>query len=391
MKRYVTLKCSVCERSKDSLIDLTHYTPDRCTITLSCEGRLSPVGYTSDGSKLLGVPPSGLSNWYPRGSTVTGTAQPIGDSLYNTSTGAKKQLVLALSDVGVGFTPSTAAQIVLNLLVEQQTAKDYRQYVYRRSGSVTVVNGVESGAGKKVLRYNITGVNPDEVEVYVDGVKRSQGLAVDQYQLYDGSISSPVPPNSVLFNSPVTGTNLQIDIIVTKAATLSTTTLTFERMEDDESRAGTGAWEGIDAVSSPALTGEWSLFYCDFSEVTPGAIDVKLKLNPDVPCTITDGGPALAINPTHMSLLLSRTEVYTQLDRQRAKWVPLTKLDGTGYLITKLIDKVRHMFVTEASAVDLFPALNVKRFNDPSLQRTSLTGNDDSAQLENNIISGPDA
>ena len=312
------------------------------------------------------------------------------DVLYNTSTGSKKQIVLALSNAGIGFTPSTAAQVTLNLLAEQQTAKDYRQYVYRKTGSFTVVNGVESGAGKKVLRYDITGLNPDQVEVYVDGVKRSAGPAADQYQLYDGTISSPVPPNSVLFNTIVTGANTQVDVIVTKAATLSTATLVFDRAEDNEARVGTGAWEGVDTVSSPALTGDWSLFYCDFSEATPITVDVKLKLNPDVPCTITDGGPAFVINPAHMSLLLSRTEVYTQIDRQRAKWVPVQKLDGTGYLITKLIDKVRHMFVTEAAAVDVFPVLTVNRFNDPTLQRTSLTGNDDSAQLENNIISGPD-
>lgn len=314
------------------------------------------------------------------------------DVLYDTATGSKKQLVLAVSNSTLGFNPSVNAVLTLNLVAEQQAPKEFRQYVYRRTGSFSVINGVEDGLAKKVLRYTATGVNPDLVEVYVDGVKREQGAGPNDYRLYDGSVGSPVPPNSVLFNSVVTGVAPQVDVIVTKAATISTTTLVFNRAIDDESRVGTGAWEGVDLVSHPIL-GDHSLFFCDFSEISSGlAVDVKLRLNPAVPSTIVDGGPPVVIQPQRVAVLLSRARLFTQLDRQRSRWVPLSQLEGANdYLLVKLIDGVRSMFVTETSALNIFPILQVVRFNAPTLQKTSLIGDDDAAELENTIIVGPDA
>lgn len=389
LKRYVTLRCSVCARTKDELIDQTHYTPDRCTITLNCEGRLSPTGFTSAGSAVLSVPPDGLTNWYPRGSTITTTTTtPQADALYDTSTGIKQQIVLALFDPS--HTISSNATIQLNLLAEQQTPKDYRQYTYRKSGSVTIVNGVEDGAAKKVLRYNITGINPDMVEVYVNGVKRTQGTGSDQYQLYDGTVGSPAPLNSVLFNTPVTGVVSQIDVTVSKAATLTTAQLTFQRVIDDESRVGTGAWEGVEYVTN-VVEGPHTLFYCDFSTVSNTfSTDVKLRLNPNAPSILIDG-VNLPITPSNAALLLSRAKLYTPLDRQRSMWIPLSALStDANYMIVKLDAAVKTMFITEASAANLFPTLDVQRYGTRTLQSTNLTGNTDSAQLDNTIIIGPD-
>lgn len=391
MKKYVTLRCSVCTRERDSLIDLKYYGTDKCTITLGCEGRLSPVGYTSDGRTIIGVPPTGLTNWYPRSSTVTGTSELKGDVLYDTSTGANRQLIIAVSDADVGFVPSSAATLTLNLVAEQQVAKDYRQYVYRKTGSFTIVNGVEDGLTKKVLRYTITGATPDLVEVYVDGVRRNRGSGLEDYQLYDGAVGSPVPPNSVLFNTAITGVAPQVDVIVTKAATLSTLTLPFTRMSDDDSRVNTGAWEGVDAVLNPASSRRYSLFYCDFAEIVGAPVDIKLRVSPTLPSTLVDG-TTVVLDPSWAFVMLSRTKVYTELDRQRAMWVPLADLSSDGnYMVIKLLDGQRELLITEATAVDVFPALEVLRFNNISLLRTGLRGNSDSAQLDNSIIVGPDA
>lgn len=386
MKKYVSLQCSTCARKKDELIDLTHYAPDRCTITLGCEGRLSPVGYTSDGTTILGVPPTGLSNWYPRGTTTTTNKAIKADSLYDTSTGSKQQIVLAVSNDAMGFTPSSAAKVILRLNAEQQTAKDYRQYTYRRSSPFTVINGVEDNQAKKVLRYNITGATPDQVEVYLNGVKRDR---YTDYDLHDGTIGSPVPPNSVLFTSMVTGASNQVDVIVTKAAAVTNTELTFTRAIDDESRAGTGAWEGIDAVKSAGL-GQYSLFYCDFAEISATlALDIKLRVADAVLVDIPSG-PEYAVQLA--AFLVSRSKLHTQVDRQRAKWIPINGLNtNTDYLVIKMVDGVRSMLVTEASAKDLFPVLDVVRFGTPKLQTTNLLGDDDAAELDNTIINGPDA
>jgi hypothetical protein len=396
MKKYVQLKCSVCDRTRDSLIDLKYYSTDKCTITLGCEGRLSPAGYTSDGSTLIGVPPTGLTNWYPRSYVPVGTATLAETALYDTATGSKKQLVLAVSDTALGFTPTSNAVVTLNFVAEQQVAKDYRQYTYRETSAFTIVNGVEDGAAKKVLRYTVTGPTPDLVEVYLDGVKLTRGLAPSDYRLYDGTVGSPVPPNSVLFNSVVSGVAPQVDVIVTKAATLSTLALPFVRSVDDDSRAGLGAWEGIDAVKNPAQAAgplsRWSLFYCDVTELGTIPVDIKLRLDASTPSTLTDTSGAVTLNPLWAAFLLSRTKVFTELDRQRAKHVPLSALStNTSYFVIKLIDSERQLLVTEDSAVDVFPPYEVIRYNTSALRKTGLTGNSDSAQLDNLVIVGPDA
>jgi hypothetical protein len=393
MKKYSTLQCSTCKRTRDQLINLTHYAPDKCTITLNCEGRLYIIGNTDAARAVLSIPPTGLSNWHPRGATITTNFTLAEDLLYDTSTGNKKQVILAVSNTALGFTPGSQAVLTLNLIAEQQTAKDFRQYTYRRSTPFTTINGVEDAQGKKVLRYNIVGLTPDVVEVYVNGVKRDLGIGIDDYQLNDGTINSPVPPNSVLFNTLITGSSTQIDIIVTKAASISSASLVFNRVIDDESRIGIGAWEDINFVSSPALNSEYSLFYCDFSEIgTSLGVDVKLRISPSMPSYIVNVplGPSFIV--TDASILLSRTKLYTQIDRQRALWVPISLLNtNTEYLIVKLIDEARTLLVTESAKKNIFPVLEVHRFNTRKLQTDSFTGDSDAAELDNDIIIGPDA
>lgn len=304
------------------------------------------------------------------------------DTLYNTSTGTKQQIVVAVPVNNLGFVPGPQAKLMLVLSAEQQTSKDYRQYTYRKSATFTIINGVEDGQAKKVLRYTTT----DQVEVYLNGVKRTNGV---DYLLNDGTATSPVPSNSILFLTTITGTSNQVDVVVTQEPTPDLKTIVFNRCIDDESRAGTGAWEGVDYVTSPII-GDWVLFYCDFSEISAlFMLDVKMRFSSASMVDVEDG-PLYDVSLATM--LLSRTKVTTPIDRQRAKWVDLTKLNTeTDFLCVKTVDGVRSMLVTEASAQDIFPILDVVRFKAPTLQTTNLTGNSDSAEFDNVIINGPDA
>lgn len=391
MKRYVTLECNTCKRTKDTLVNLTHYSPDKCVITLGCEGRLSPIAYTSENSNALGVPPSSTSNWYPRGGSITQNATIIPDTLYNTSTGAYQQIVIAVSNANLGYIPAPTALLTLNLIAEQQTTKDYRQYTYRRSSSVLVINGVEDSQAKKVLRYTATGSNPDEIEVYVNGVKRTAGKAEFDYQIYDGTVDSAVPPNSILFNTAITGASTQIDVIITKAVISSSISLMFKRATSDESRALLGAWEGINLVNSPAY-GEFSLFYCDFlHESNLITLDIKLRLDTANPSTLLNAN-STSLSVVHSAaILLSRSGLYTQLDRQRAVWAPVDGLiTNTEYLVVKLVDGIRVLSISESAIKDIFPVLQVKRFNPSVLSTSNLLGSSSAAELDNSIIIGPD-
>lgn len=375
MKSYVQLKCSVCQRTKDQLINVTRYQPDRCTITLACEGRLSPVGYVSNGSSILGVPPTGLTNWYQRGTQLISSSALNAEMLLDTSCGAKQQLVLAVKNQDTG-------PCVLELEAETQTAQDYRQYTFRRSGAFTVINGVEDGTGRKVLRYDITGATPDTVEVYVNGIRRTRGAGAEQFELYDGTPGSVVPPNTVLFNTQVTGSNVQVDIIVRKAASTSTISLNLDPVIDDDARVGLGSWEGVDYIQLIPSADEWHLFYLDFSEIVQPANDVRLKLK-----SVTVNSSTMPAQD--VALLLSRAP-HTQVDRERSVLVPFDALSSGGYLVVKLNGTVKSLMVTQSSTRELFPPMRVQRHNANSTIRAGLTGSDQAIALDNTIIIGPD-
>jgi hypothetical protein len=380
MKKYVKLLCSVCARQKDQLIDQVHYTPDRCTITLGCEGRLSVVGLTSRGSSILNLPPTDSFNWYPRGSTLTTPVSLQNDTLYDLSTGHNRQLVIAVPHRLLSFVPSPAAELKIDLEIEQQSSREFRQYVYTKNTPFTAVNGVESAQAKKVLRYT----TEDEVQVYLNGVKRVEGV---DYTLYDGTSASSAPPNTVLFLTQIAGSNNQVDVIVTRAPATQTITLLLDRIVNDQSLIQLGAWEGIETVASPSQ-GVLSPFSLNFDEVSSTVpLNAKMRLVEISirPSSADPWGPV-----SEAFILLSRTSLYTAIDRLRSVWVPLTQVTDNNYLMTKLDNQVKKMFVTESAITNVFPALSVTRFGNHRLV-TSLTGDSASSEIDNDIIIGPDA
>jgi hypothetical protein len=377
MKKYVLLTCSVCDRSTKELVDLKRFTPDKCTITLGCEGRLLFKGYTNDNSSVDTVPPTGTVNWYKRGTKLTPNTSLKTVSLFNLSTGGTKQLVLAVKK---SLLPAdTSGVIELGLEGPQQTSKDYRQYTYRKTTSFDTVNGVEDGASKKVLRYSVLGSDPDIVQVYLNGVLKEQGV---DYELYDGVAA--VAPNSVKFTSTVSGSSNQVDVIVSKAGTKISLNLTFARQISDESRVGTGAWEGVQHVTS---IDDYALFYCDgttFVDLSP--LNVTFTLSS---LTYVLGGVQYSLSDAYF--LLSRSGVHTQVDRNLAAWVPLSGLTAdTKYVTIAKQDNEKWVFCTEDSIAPVFPVLNVTQYTTRTLLTTGLTGDSSSAEYDSTLIKGPD-
>jgi hypothetical protein len=267
---------------------------------------------------------------------------------------------------------------VLNLVSEAQTVKEYEQYTYRRSAPFTVLNGIESGLAKKVLRY----LNTDLVQVFVDGVKRNQGSGTTDYMLYDGV--NAVPPNTVIFNSQIAGDNTQIDVIVTQASANSTFSITLTRVIDDESRPA-GAWEGLSGVKIRGA--QYSLFYADISELSNPPVQVKLRFNTSTPSFI-QGNSTTQLDLANAKILLSRTEVYTSVDRVRTAWVPCSNLIQ-NYLTLNLVQGVRKLLVQSTAIENVFPPIEVSNFDTPVLISTGLTGNSGSIQPPNTLLNGP--
>jgi hypothetical protein len=374
MKKYLRLTCTTCKRSIDKLVDLTHYTPDQCTITLGCEGRLQPIAYISSAGIAV-APEIGITDWRPRGSSITDNIASTDPILIDLGTGSLKQLVIAVPS----FTePVDDATVDLTFSLKADAPKAYRQYVFRKEGSFTTISGIESGLEKKALRFSAYGVDPDVVEVFVNGVKREPGTDPADYQLYDGTSTSVSPPNTILFNTAIDQTGIaQVDVIVSKEQSASTRTLTFKRNKSDESRLALGAWENVSYIEWLWET-TWRKFYLytlDLSTVT--SIPLNSILVPEV--------------SSEAVLLLAR-KPYTQLDRYTNVLIPLSDMSAErDYIKYYAVDSITTARVTDTSIIPIFPPLRVGKFNIEKTIKTPTVGIEEQLIFEGRVIIGPDA
>lgn len=377
MKKYLRLTCTICKRSIDKLVDLTHYAPDECTITLNCEGRLLPIEYRSN-AEIAVAPALGVTDWRPRGTKVFNSPTDTAPSLIALETGTLKQLTLGValvSDPGEGATHN------VTFSVRADTPKAYRQYVYRMDQSFDSVAGVESGLEKKSLRFTAYGANPDLVEVYVNGVKRAEGTGTDDYQVYNGS--NGILPNTIKFNSSIVQAGItQVDVIVSKEQASNDVTLTFTRNALDESRAGTGAYENVsyvdrfdETLAAPHLR-RYYVFHLDLDTAT------QLSLNSILvsPSTNTDAIFLLARSP------------YSTLDRYTDLVVELSGMDEErDYIKFYAVNSVTTARVTQTAISTIYPPLTLGKFAVEKTIKTQLPGVTEQITIDGAVITGPDA
>lgn len=370
MKKYLRLSCSVCKREIDKLVDLTHFAPDKCTITLGCEGRLQPVEYRSSGG-IATTPEIGVTDWRPRGSKTIESLDIAEPDLINLETGTLKQLTLAVPRATV---PAEGETMTLVFNVKSDAPKAYRQYVYRKEGSFTTISGIESGLEKKTLRFTAFGTNPDQVEVYVNGVKREQGTGPDDYQIYDGTDASAAPPNTILFNTILDSqSTTQVDVVISKEAQASTVELSFIR-QGDESRASTGAWENVSYVER-FVGGVWKKYYLFVLDLGNIGIPLNSILFPQS----IDGFFLMARKP------------YSQLDRYTDVVVLLQGQSEADFIKYFVENKQTTAKITSTALQTFFPPLRVTKFTVEKTIRTAIAGVEEQLVVDGRVITGPDA
>lgn len=369
MKKYLRLKCTKCKREVDNLVDITRYAPDQCTITLGCEGRLQPLEYRSSGGVAI-APEVGVKDWRPRGFAAT-ALQPIEPSLISLKTGALKQLVLAVYSTSE---PPDNGAYTLQLAVTADIPKVYRQYVFRKEGAFTTVSGTESGLEKKSLRFDAIGANPDQVEVYVNGVQREQGLDPQNYQIYMSNASS-APPNTILFNTLLDSPgNTQVDVIVSKEATASSLSLTFTRNKPDESRITAGSWENVSYVDK--LNTAWKRYYL----FTLDLDDASIPLN------------SIMVPAAVDAFFLLAREPYTQVDRYSNIAASLEGMSSErDYIKFYVEDGKTTARVTDTAISAFFPPLRLGKFLTEKTIKKSTPGVDEQLVIDGKVITGPDA
>jgi hypothetical protein len=387
MKKYLRFTCTTCKRFIDKPVDNQRVTPDKCTITLNCQGRLVPIEYRSN-AEIATDPEVGVTDWYPRNRTPVATATISDATFINTSTGVYQQLVIG---VPLASPPTDTATAALTLQLRSDTPKNYKQYTYRFETTFQNVAGVEAGVEKKTLKFTAYGLNPDIVEVYVNGVKREMGVNVDDYQLYDGTISSLIPPNMVVFNTPVSlGGVTQVDIIVSKAQLLDTTALNFFRNIDSEPRKDKGAWENV-SYYDRLLAGVWTRFYLFTCDVLNNlALNPNTIMVPSAPLAVTDVPPVPSVPLSQIYLLLAR-QPYTKVDRYPDIQVPFDTFSlERDYFKYHNVEGVPTLEITDTALATFYPAARITKFDYEPTIKTPTAGNEEQIVVDGKVVVGPD-
>ena len=372
MKKYQRLTCTKCRRDIDKLVNITHYSPDSCTITQGCEGRLVPQEYRSSAGIAIS-PEVGITDWQfvsripgeDKHARATNPALVV-SPLLNLATGSKNQIVVA--------SPVDGAVINLQFDGKADSPKAYRAYVFRKEGTFTTIAGVESGLEKKALRFNASGENPDVVEVYLNGVKQEPDT---DYIVADGSNSSAAPPNTIVFTETVDQPGIaQVDVIVSKEEVSATYVLEFKRHISDESRRGTGAYENVNSVSALINSNTWKTYYLYTLDLD--LIDVPLN--------------TILIPKDSEAMILLARRPYTQLDRYTTIVIPLEGMNQeVEYLKYYAVDGLPTLQATQESLLQIFPPLRLNKFTVERPITAATTGIEEQLVIDGKVITGPDA
>lgn len=379
MKKYLRLTCSICKRSADQLVDQTHFTTDKCTITFKCQGRLFPVEYRSN-AEITSVPAIGVTDWRARGTVVTSSVATKETTFVDTSTGSKNQIVLA---VKAPSAPPSGSLLKLKLNQRADTQKNFRQYIFRVEGSFSSVSGVESGLEKKTLRYSTT----DLVEVFLNGVKLESGVLPENFQTYDGTPSSVVAPNTIVFNQTIALSGIsQVDVIVSQAVTTSQVELTFKRNISDESRSLSGAWENVDTIEK-YVSGVKTKFYLFTLDLADAPLSLNSVFTADTQATIVSFG---LVQSTDIEMLLAR-KPYSILDRYTSISINLATLSfEKDYLKYFAVDGSPVLYVTDTSVAPVYPIMTVSKFIPEVTIKTAVSGVATQIVVDGSVIVGPD-
>lgn len=368
MRTYLRSKCSICNRTKDDLVDTKSTKFPKCSITLGCSGVLKPIQYTERGDTIMDSAPSGTQNWFSRFKTVTEFSNDTLQSL-PISYGDESEIFFA---VKLSTPPIPNDKLKITFTSDYSEVRPFREYTFNYTTAVDKILGVENSQGKKVLRFTAT----EEVKVFKNGVLMTAGTGITQYQISDGINS--VPQNCVILNQVYKGNN-QFKVVVSTPSVKSEFVLMLDL--NSTSKTSESCWNNAGTI---LYRGE--IFYIFCTNFKNAVIPVGKKI------TISKLGILREATETEVGLsnslcLLSGGP--TGIDRVLTMAIYADTLSNSQNSITvQNVDGVRVMSVLENVVSSIFPPFTVGTFSTESLitksQDTPITD-----MLEHNFIIGP--
>lgn len=374
MRSYLKLKCSVCERMKDELVDTRSIKFPKCSITLGCSGILRPVQYTDNPDVIADAPPTGVQNWYSRFKKIT---QPTftEDQHFPITFGDSAEVIFAIKNQQFSSLDDSFTLKVYFSSPSVET-KTFREYIFNTTNQIDRLLGVESGVGKKVLRFSSKSNTPEEISVFRNGEKLFEGVNPENFQIARSNNS--IQENAIIFNTPIRGVN-QFKIIVSKPVQLRANEIICDRLSQFDSLDG--CWDNTESVMY--RNEKFFTFIKNFSGVSISAGQV-LKITA---VELVNGSSSFGIPLNDCFILLSNGP--TQVDRVLTKAVVLGKLPSEDFsLLVSKVDNSVSIGIVESLLSDILPPFVVNAWKKENLLTESVE-NQITDTLSSKILIGP--
>jgi hypothetical protein len=236
--------------------------------------------------------------------------------------------------------------------------------------------GVESGVGKKVLRFSSKSNTPEEISVFRNGEKLFEGVNPENFQIARSNNS--IQENAIIFNTPIRGVN-QFKIIVSKPVQLRSNEIICDRLSQFDSLDG--CWDNTESVMY--RNEKFFTFIKNFSGVSISAGQV-LKITA---VELVNGSSSFGIPLNDCFILLSNGP--TQVDRVLTKAVVLGKLPSEDFsLLVSKVDNSVSIGIVESLISDILPPFVVNTWKKENLLTESVE-NQITDTLSSKILIGP--
>jgi len=357
MTNFTQFKCDTCHRKTEQLINQTHATLTKCTITYKCAGTLIKIG-SSDTQTLTTTANynSTLPNWVPRGTVVpVGSPVPASQPTINSA-----QDILSIA---IPTADATESSLTMVLEIQQVSNNSFTEFLFNRTGPVSLLAGKDDSSKRISLSFS-NGSNPDVLVVYVNGVE------------IDSSLYNRTVANRLTFNPVLSSETSLIQVLVYQQVATSYTSLTFYK-NNVENPITPSAWSNVSTFEIPRGT-SYTGYTC--SNVSGLLINSRLIV------TSLIIGDTTLTGVSDTGYFLRANSPFSNYDRDLLDAMPLSTMITSQQVIYYKADSNNSpkFFVDATTPVSLFPPISITELWTPNITTTSMSTVD--TQLTNLYI-----
>lgn len=363
MKKFITYKCTQCQRTIDKEVNNLQPFIDKCDITLKCLGRLKPYFVKSTKNMLSSA--SALEDWIPRYIEKDIKINELNvPEFINIANSFGNHLMLAVEQEQQNQT-----NIQLRFSIQHENTFDFFEYTYYIEPGISSISGKDNSNNSQILRYT----NEDEVLVYMNGKQIFEGTGTDNFQKNIVNNIGYI----INFNSPPILKSV-IKVVVYKQQSIT---------ESDP----------IDFILNSALSTDLETSWYNITKIHFNNKDYLVYICPDT--SNISMNSKLNLYPAENNLDLSKcffllsTPNYTIVDRNKTQIIPLNNLvEDNTYIKIQIKDGTYQFLVTSAAVIDIFPEISYLQFKNSSLEyvnERSAISTDLLEKIPNKFIIGP--